>query len=118
MKKPGWNAAWMNSAGCASRNCRHLDEFIESNIGAWTRPAVKPAIAFEDFRADPERHPLNTPSGKIEIFSKQLFDLGQPDEIPAVPKYIQEWESPFDQRQSLSPASHRPSHPAPCPFHA
>ena len=74
-----------------------LDEFMESNIGAWSRPVFQPAIAFEDFRRDPERYPLNTPSGKIEIFSKQLFDLGLPDEIPAVPKYIQEWESPFAQ---------------------
>jgi anaerobic dimethyl sulfoxide reductase subunit A len=72
-----------------------LDEFIESNMGAWTRPVVKPAIAFEDFRRDPEQYPLKTPSGKIEIFSKQLFDLGRPDEIPPIPKYIQEWESPF-----------------------
>ena len=55
----------------------------------------QPAIAFADFRADPEKHPLETPSGKIEIFSKQLFDLEQPEEIPAIPKYIQEWESPF-----------------------
>jgi anaerobic dimethyl sulfoxide reductase subunit A len=74
-----------------------LDEFMESNIGVWSRQVFQPAIAFEDFRMDPERYPLNTPSGKIEIFSKQLFDLGQPDEIPAVPKYIQEWESPLDQ---------------------
>jgi anaerobic dimethyl sulfoxide reductase subunit A len=72
-----------------------LEEFIEQNLGAWTRPATRPAIAFEDFRRDPEKFPLNTPSGKIEIFSKELYDLGNPEEIPAVPKYIQEWESPF-----------------------
>jgi len=72
-----------------------LDEFIEQNLGAWTRPATRPAIAFANFRADPGKHPLNTPSGKIEIFSKQLFDLNNPAEIPPIPKYIQEWESPF-----------------------
>jgi anaerobic dimethyl sulfoxide reductase subunit A len=72
-----------------------LDEFLEKNLGAWTRPAVKPAIAFEDFRRDPEKFPLKTPSGKIEIFSKQLFDLNNPEEIPAIPKYIQEWEHPY-----------------------
>jgi anaerobic dimethyl sulfoxide reductase subunit A len=72
-----------------------LDEFLAQDIGAWTRPANEPAIAFADFRADPEAHPLNTPSGKIEIFSKQLYDLNQPDEIPVVPKYVEEWESPF-----------------------
>ena len=75
-----------------------LDEFIEQNLGAWTRPATKPAIAFEDFRRDPEKYPLKTPSGKIEIFSKQLYDLDNPEEIPSIPKYIQEWESPFSCR--------------------
>jgi len=73
-----------------------FEEFIEQNLGAWTRPATKPAIAFEDFRRDPEKYPLKTPSGKIEIFSKQLYDLNIPEEIPAIPKYIREWESPFD----------------------
>jgi anaerobic dimethyl sulfoxide reductase subunit A len=72
-----------------------LEQFIDQNLGAWTRPASHPAIAFVDFRHDPERYPLNTPSGKIEIFSKQLYDLDKPEEIPAVPKYIQEWEHPF-----------------------
>jgi anaerobic dimethyl sulfoxide reductase subunit A len=74
-----------------------LEVFIEQNLGAWTRPATEPAIAFADFRRNPQKFPLNTPSGKIEIFSKQLYDLGNPDEIPAVPKYIQEWESPFGE---------------------
>jgi len=87
-----------------------LEEFIEQNLGAWTRPATRPAIAFVDFRRDPEKFPLETPSGKIEIFSKQLFDLGKPDEIPAVPKYIQEWESPFapsckDENPTLAPTA-------------
>ncbi len=72
-----------------------LDEFIEKNLGAWSNPVTKPAIAFEDFRRDPEKHPLPTPSGKVEIFSKQLYDFGKPDEVPPIPKYIQEWESPF-----------------------
>jgi anaerobic dimethyl sulfoxide reductase subunit A len=75
-----------------------LDEFIEKNLGAWSNPVTKPAIAFEDFRADPLSNPLPTPSGKIEIFSKQLYDLNNPAEIPAIPKYIQEWESPFPCR--------------------
>ncbi len=71
-----------------------LDQFLEQNLGAWTHPAIHPAVAFEDFRRDPEHFPLNTPSGKIEIFSKQLFYLGNPREIPPIPKYIQEWEHP------------------------
>jgi anaerobic dimethyl sulfoxide reductase subunit A len=72
-----------------------LDEFERSNIGVYAKPVTKPAVAFETFRADPEKYPLDTPSGKIEIFSQRLYEMNRPDEIPAVPKYIQEWESPF-----------------------
>ena len=72
-----------------------LEELLETNVGVYTRPVTKPAVGLTDFYADPEKHPLETPSGKIEIFSKELYDLGRADEIPAVPKYIQEWESPF-----------------------
>ncbi len=72
-----------------------LDEFEASNIGVFANPVTQPAVAFTDFRADPVAHPLATPSGKIEIFSKRLFDMHRPNEIPGVPKYIQEWESPF-----------------------
>jgi len=89
-----------------------LEEFLEQNLGAWTRPATQPAIAFADFRRDPEKFPLETPSGKIEIFSKQLYDLGNPQEIPAVPKYIQEWEHPFPVgRNDTLPAEETQSEP-------
>ncbi len=71
-----------------------LDEFAASNQGVYALPVEKPAVAFEDFRRDPEAHPLSTPTGKIELFSKALYDLHDP-EIPPVSKYIQEWESPF-----------------------
>jgi anaerobic dimethyl sulfoxide reductase subunit A len=72
-----------------------LDQMLESNMGAYSQPVTEPAVAFADFRRDPKKYPLPTASGKIEIFSKKLFDLNRPEEIPAVPKYIQEWESPF-----------------------
>jgi anaerobic dimethyl sulfoxide reductase subunit A len=72
-----------------------LDEMEAANSGVHTRPVTVPAVAFADFRADPEGHPLPTPSGRIEIFSQALHELGRPDEVPAVPKYVEEWESPF-----------------------
>jgi len=72
-----------------------LEEFEKSNRGVYAAPVTRPVVAFADFRRDPEKHPLPTPSGKIEIFSKRLHDLKKPDVIPAVPKYVQEWDSPF-----------------------
>ncbi len=80
-----------------------IDEFEASNKGVHTLRVEKPAIAFQNFRRDPERFPLETPTGKIEIFSKALFDMNRPEEIPPVPKYIQEWESPFGEEAALYP---------------
>jgi anaerobic dimethyl sulfoxide reductase subunit A len=80
-----------------------LDDFEAQNIGVYANQVTEPAVALADFRANPESHPLNTPSGKIEIFSKELYDLGQPEEVPPVPKYIQEWESPFGPKAAKYP---------------
>jgi anaerobic dimethyl sulfoxide reductase subunit A len=72
-----------------------LETLEESNAGVYSMPVTEPKIAFTNFRKDPEKYPLHTPSGKIELFSTLLYVMNKPDEIPAVPKYIQEWESPF-----------------------
>ncbi|HSK08428.1 MAG TPA: DMSO/selenate family reductase complex A subunit [Vicinamibacterales bacterium] len=73
----------------------HLEAFEQGNAGVHVERVVRPAVAFAAFRQDPVKNPLPTPSGRIEIFSPALHALGQPTEIPAVPKYIEEWESPF-----------------------
>jgi len=72
-----------------------LNEFLKSNVGVFANPVTQPAVALQDFRNDPLNHPLNTPSGLIEIFSPELNELNNPFEIPPIPKYIEEWVSPF-----------------------
>jgi biotin/methionine sulfoxide reductase len=44
-------------------------------------------VLFEDFRADPEKHPLKTPSGKIEIGSDTIAKLDY-DDCPPHPVWI------------------------------
>ncbi len=80
-----------------------LAEFERGNTGVHVKPVTAPAIALADFRRDPAKFPLSTPSGKIEIFSPALHALGKPETVPAVPKYIQEWESPFGPEAETYP---------------
>lgn len=56
----------------------------------------KPHIAFADNIRDPDNHPFPTPSGKIEIFSKRLYDMHHP-EIPALSHYVPAHEGPEDK---------------------
>ncbi len=87
-----------------------LQAFESENLGAHRRRVESPAIAFQDFYRDPLTYPLDTPSGKIEIFSKTMFELGNPQEIPPIPKYIQEWESPFGEEAQAYPLQAIGSH--------
>jgi anaerobic dimethyl sulfoxide reductase subunit A len=91
---------WVESCLAQLRKARfpklpELAEFEKSNAGVYSVPITKPAVAFADFRKDPAKFPLRTPSGKIEIFSQRLNAANKPKEVPPIPKYIQEWESPF-----------------------
>lgn len=55
----------------------------------------EPYVAFEDNIRDPKNHPFQTPSGKIEIFSRRLYDMHHP-EIPALSHYVSAHEGPED----------------------
>ncbi|MDW2743109.1 DMSO/selenate family reductase complex A subunit [Atlantibacter subterraneus] len=55
----------------------------------------EPYVAFADNIRDPQNNPFKTPSGKIEIFSKRLYDMNNP-EIPALSHYVPAHEGPQD----------------------
>jgi anaerobic dimethyl sulfoxide reductase subunit A len=65
-------------------------------LGGYRPKNKKPYIAYEDRIRGVESAPFDTPSGKIEIFSKALYDLGKPNEIPAIPRYTPCPEGPED----------------------
>src|SRR5690606_32316694 len=65
----------------------------------------------ELFRDDPQRHPLRTPSGRIELFSRTIAEFGYPDCL-GHPAWFppQEWlGSPAAQRFPLHLLSHQPA---------
>jgi anaerobic dimethyl sulfoxide reductase subunit A len=69
----------------------------------------EPPIAYKSFREDPVANPLGTPSGKIEIFSSALDEIGKTWELPegdvitGLPIYVQTWEMPGDPLQEKYP---------------
>ncbi|MBW1925443.1 MAG: dimethyl sulfoxide reductase subunit A, partial [Deltaproteobacteria bacterium] len=57
----------------------------------------RPYVAFRDQIEDPENHPFDTPSGKIEIYSQRVADLQNPL-CPPIPKYL---PTPEDRNDPL-----------------
>lgn len=68
-------------------------------------------VLFDDFRKDPEVHPLATSSGRIEIFSATIDGFGY-DDCPGHPVWLppREWAgSPVASRYPLHLVSRMPS---------
>ena len=69
---------------------------VHEGIFKWVRQG-EPRIAFKDFRENPAKFPLATPSGKVEIFSSRLWEMSQTWELPegdvitALPEYHPTW---------------------------
>ncbi|MBM7824270.1 anaerobic dimethyl sulfoxide reductase subunit A [Arcanobacterium pluranimalium] len=69
-------------------------------------------IPLKDFRADPSAHPLDTPSGKIEIYSQRLANLAEKweygvfrpkmrgEHIAPIPEFTDTWESALEAREN------------------
>lgn len=74
-----------------------------SRNGGHTYKNAVPYIAYADQIRDPEHVKFATPSGKIEICSKRLYDLGNPAEIPAIPSYVPCPEGPADPLRTRYP---------------
>lgn len=88
-----WLKEIVFSSGDSKRDIGDYDQFRSEGMAK--AKVKRPVIAFEDQIRDPEHFPFPTPSGKIEIFSRDLADLGDP-RLPPIPKYIEPWEGPRD----------------------
>ena len=68
-----------------------------------------PEVLFEAFRKDPQKHPLKTPSGKLEIFSKTVAEFGYAD-CPGHPVWHApaEWLGAADRPWPLHLLSNQP----------
>ena len=79
-----------------------LDELRQRN---WVELPIEDAeyapVPFAIFREDPVAHPLNTPSGRIEIFSETIADFGY-DECPGHPA----WRAPDEWLGAPSAAAY------------
>ena len=91
-----------------------FDRLLEDGL-AWRADRAEPFVALADWRHDPDAHPLDTPSGKIELFSEQLAAAaealrGTPDEgaITPIPTYMPEWGPAEFAVEQAKPACEQP----------
>ncbi|MBY0331653.1 MAG: molybdopterin-dependent oxidoreductase [Acetobacteraceae bacterium] len=81
--------------GCAALGfaAPEFDRFwAEGHVEVPAPPPEEAYTIFAEFRADPEGHPLDTPSGKVELFSGTIAGFGYAD-CPGHPVWIapREW---------------------------
>ena len=87
-----------------------FDEFWQR--GVVEVPTHAPDPLFAKFRADPDKHKLATPSGRIELYSERIASFGY-DDCPGHPTWIEpkEWlGAAAAHRHPLHLMSNQPSH--------
>lgn len=80
------------------------DAFKASGVARLEPP--KHAVAYAEEIQDPENHPFQTPTGKIEIYSTRLGEDPNPyglGEIAPIPTWVDPFEGVSDQRRALYP---------------
>ena len=70
-----------------------LDEFRDMGTIRHDMPdmGATEQVFLADFRADPDKHPLGTPSGRIELYSETIAGYGY-DDCPAHPTWLEPYE--------------------------
>lgn len=106
--RDGWLEYLYEGARAKDANLPTLADLRKN--GPYTLAAPKEGrIALEDFRNDPEKHALGTPSGKIEIYSTKLetiakeWTLADDEIITPIPQYVTTWESHLDPKTEQFP---------------
>ncbi len=89
---------WLKKIYATTQIPMSYEDFKKKGYYVWPfLDDYKPCKQLQPFYEDPQNNPLDTPSGKIEIFSQILFKEYGADnpEIPPVPHYIPEWEGRY-----------------------
>ena len=85
-----------------------FQQAVDTGIFKW-RPEGSSQSGLQPFRTNPQKYPLKTPSGKIEIFSQSLWDLSLTWELPdgdvisALPEFHTTWGMPSAKESSKYP---------------
>lgn len=87
-----WIEKLYNEARILEADLPIFSEFMDAGCFAFHQN--ENFIAFKDIVENGGTFP--TPSGKIEIFSKTLYDMNKPETIPGLPKYVPCKEGPAD----------------------
>ncbi len=96
-----WLEETVRPAQAADPTFPSFDEFRRRGVHVFKYDA--PHVPFADFRESPEKNPLKTPSGRIEIYSSRLADM-RIDNLPPIPQFIPEWEGgPWDPLHTKYP---------------
>ena len=103
--KTGFDKSGVPEAGlCTWEQLKEKKYYVIPTDPNWE---TTPAGLYE-FYKDPEKHPLRTPSGKLEIYSQRLAEnFPDDDERPPIPKWIEKSES-HDERISSERAKKYP----------
>ena len=84
-----------------------FDDLLSLGVYRYANPEGT-TVALKSFRDDPVANPLATPSGKIEIFSAELYEMSltwefpggdKGDRVSALPEYIATWEGAEEARE-------------------
>lgn len=92
----------------AVKDMPSFDDMREKGVHRYYDPNGL-AVPLRSFREDPDANPLETPSGKIEIFSEQLHEMSKTwtfkdarpgDKVSSIPEHLDTWEGAMEARKN------------------
>ena len=96
-----WLRAFVEQNPENAQHIKDYEKFRRDGIHRVKLP--EPIVAFKEQIEDPENHPFDTPSGKIEIYSQRAADMNHPL-CPPIPKYMgtpEDWNDPLTETYPL-----------------